>query len=244
MDVIADNLANVNTAGFKSGRMDFRDALYTAAQVPGGRPYTPEGSQQKGHGVLVSQITKDMRGGSLTETQRSMDFAIEGDAFLQTNAPGGGVRYIKSSPLYTTTDADGGVRLVTALGRYVLDENGEMITIPQGTTDIDSTETGELTFRAGDEVLGSVQLGVYRFINQYGLSYTGETGYGVTEASGEALAADPEEFRIIQGSLEASNVSMAQEMTLLIRAQRTYSLAARMISTADQMEGLANQMRG
>ncbi|MDR2530059.1 MAG: flagellar hook-basal body protein [Oscillospiraceae bacterium] len=243
LDVIADNLANVNTVGFKASRVDFRDALYTAGITQAGKPFSPEGSQQKGHGVLTAQITKNRSGGAFNVTGRELDLAIEGDAFISVSTPLEGVKYSKAGNLYVTADEAGGLRLVTSNGHFVLDENGAEIEIPQGVEQIAIDSTGRITFRVnGEPVEGSV-IGVYGFTNALGLGYDGSSLYSATDASGEAYLEDFDKYRLIQGSLEMANVDMAQEMQLMIRTQRAYQLASRALTTGDQMEGLANQMR-
>ncbi|MDR0858268.1 MAG: flagellar hook-basal body protein [Oscillospiraceae bacterium] len=246
LDVIADNIANVNTVGFKSGRLDFRDAMYTAGYIPG-PPYSPEENQQKGHGVLTSQITKDMSGGSIQDTGNQLDFVLKGEAFFSVLDSNNNVRYTKAGDFYsvvcTMAREPGGLELFTSQGHHVLNDEGDIIEIPTNTTTFETTADGHITFYNGQEQVGEAQLGIYTFQNQYGLSYEGDSEFAVTEASGEAREAQADEFTLIQGALEMSTVSLAQEMQLMIRSQRAFSLAARALKTGDDMEQLANGMK-
>ncbi|MDR0819085.1 MAG: flagellar hook-basal body protein [Oscillospiraceae bacterium] len=243
LDVIADNLANVNTAGFKSGRVDFRDALYTAGITQEGKPYTPEGSQQKGHGVLIAQITKDMSVGSLQVTGSELDLAIEGDVYLSVQTPLEGMKYTKAGNMYIVADEVDDLQLVTSNGHYILDEEGNFVNVPRDIESMKIDSDGKITFVAGGEEVEGPYLGVYAFENIYGLSYDGDSLFSQTDASGEAYLASFDDFNLRQGALEMSNTSMAQEMQLMIRSQRAFQLASRALTTGDQMEGLANSMK-
>lgn len=239
LDTIADNIANSNTVGFKTARLDFKDALYTAGISPG-PAYTTDGNLQKGHGVMTSAITSDFSTGSLLATGNMLDFAIEGKAFFQVADPYGNRYYTRGGNFYTT-NGENGLELTNSQGYFVQDANGENITIPDGATEIEVSATGLMTFKSGSDVVGSAQLGMYEFSNTTGLSSVGGGNYAVTEASGEARPAT--EFRVNQFMLENSNVDMATEMTRLLRTQRAFSLASRALTTADDMEQLANNMR-
>ena len=239
LDTIADNVANVNTIGFKTTRLDFEDALYTAGIDPG-PAYTPSGNLQKGHGVMMAAITDDFSTGSFLSTDNMLDLAIEGDAFFELLDPYGNRYYTRGGNFYISNGVNG-LEIVNAQGYFVQDEYGQNIQVPEGTAQIDIAPDGEMIFRAGSEVLGSAQLGLYSFANRTGLSGVGGGNYAVTDASGEATAT--EESRVIQYMLENSNVDMATEMTRLLRTQRAFSLASRALTTADQMEGIANSMR-
>ena len=240
LDVIGDNIANTNTIGFKSARLDFQDALYTAGIDPG-PAYTPTGNLQKGHGVSTASITQEFNAGSLLVTGNSLDLAIEGDAFFQVVDPYGNVMYTKSGNFYVTAGTTG-ASLVNSDGYFVQNAAGENIVLPQNATDIDISPEGIVTFKASGEPVGGTQLGLYEFTNIAGLNKAGGSNYVETIASGAAMRAD--EYSINQGMLESSNVDMATEMTRMLRTQRAFSLAARALTTADDMEGIANRMRG
>lgn len=239
LDTIADNVANTNTVGFKTARLDFKDALYTAGIDPG-PAYTEDGNLQKGHGVMTSAITSDFSTGALITTESMLDFAIDGDAFFEVLDPYGNRYYTRAGNFYSIEGVTG-LELVNSQGYFVQDNNGQNITIPEGTTDIAVSEEGLMVFSDGENTLGTVQLGLYSFSNRTGLSKVGGSNYEPTVASGEPEAAT--EYRVKQYMLENSNVDMATEMTRLLRTQRAFQLASRALTTADDMEGIANNMR-
>ena len=240
MDTIAHNVANVNTAGFKSSRLDFKDALYTAGITPA-LPRTPEGNQQRGNGVMAAGVSKDYSIGMIQLTERPFDLAIEGDGYFSLQDVNGAVVYTRVGDFNIGVDEDGYTSwLVNANGSWVLDADGERIQIPQGTTAMAIDQDGVITFTAGEEDT-TVALGIFTFRNIMGLMSVGDGAYAETIASGERMPA--EGANVLQGALEGSNVSLSDEMTRLIRTQRAFTLASRALTTADEMEGIANNMR-
>jgi flagellar basal-body rod protein FlgG len=237
LDTIADNIANINTVGFKSSRLDFKDALYTAGLGPA---YTPGGNQQKGHGVMVATISRIFANGNMTETGNNLDFAIEGDGFLELRDINGRILYTRSGNLYTTK-VDERMYLVDANGSFILNMDGNNIEVPADTSKIEVSETGDIAFLNGGTVLEEDRLGFYRFPVRSGLVAVGESNFEPSEVSGEKEYAAG--AKIKQGFLEDSNVEAAVEFTRLIRTQRAFSLAGRALSTADSMEGIANNMK-
>ena len=238
LDTIANNVANVNSAAFKSARLDFKDALYTAGIVPA-RPRTPGGNQQKGHGVMVAGIAKDFSIGNIQKTDRPLDAAIEGEGFFELGDGDGNIVYTRNGAFNQSAEEDGDY-LVNGEGLYVLNSDGNRIMIPYGTDTISVNTDGSITFTAfGQET--TVSLGVYTFRNITGLLSMGNGTYAETVASGEKLPAGGVVIR--QGTIEGSNVNLPEEMTRLIRSQRTFQLASRALKTADEMEGIANNMR-
>jgi len=238
LDTIANNVANVNTVAFKSVRLDFKDALYTAGIIPG-PPRTPEGNQQKGHGVMIAGITKNFAPGSLQVTDRSLDFAIEGEGFFALDDGNDGIVYTRNGAFHVSNE-EFGPYIVNGEGLFVLDSNDMRIPIPPGTTAITVNSGGIISFTGlGEETFAS--LGVYTFRNLTGLTSAGSGNYAESPASGERFAAPNAVVR--QGALEGSNVSLAEEMTRIIRTQRAFQLASRALTTADEMEGIANNMR-
>ena len=236
IDTIANNVANVNSVGYKSARLDFKDALYTAGIVPG-LPRTPAGNQQKGHGVMVAGIAKDYATGNFASTERQLDFAIEGEGFFELSDANGNLCYTRNGSFYI--DDDGW--LVNGEGRFILDSDGGRIQAPYGTDTVRVTTDGMLTFIAEDEDEMTVALGIYTFRNVTGLFTAGGGNYTTSLASGEKMTAYGASVR--QGTLEMSNVNLAEEMTRLIRTQRAFSLASKALTTADEMEGIANNLR-
>jgi len=239
LDTIANNVANANTIAFKSARLDFKDALYTAGVTPGAAR-SPEGNQQKGHGLMIAGIAKDYRTGSFERTERPFDLAIEGEGFFELGDRTGNIVYTRNGNFSLSVEPDG-IYLTNAEGLYVHDENGARIILPDRMTTLNVGTDGTMIFMADEEELGRTRLGVYTFRNLTGLSSAGDANYTETPASGEKFPAGGATIR--QGVLEISNVNLAEEMTRLIRTQRAFSLASRALTTADEMEGIANNMR-
>ncbi|MDR0952172.1 MAG: flagellar hook-basal body protein [Oscillospiraceae bacterium] len=239
LDVIADNIANVNTNGFKASRLEFKDALYTAGLLPA-LAATPEGNQQEGHGTLPSAVSRDFSQGALVTSGNPWDFAIEGEGFFALQNTAGDTVYTRTGSFYKSIEADGAY-LVNDDGYYVLDNNGERILTPEDTIGVAVDSDGTLSFETLGGNAESVTLGVYTFRNTGGILALGDGNFGVDIAAGERLEAV--NFKVLQGMTEASNVDLATEMTLLVRSQRVFSLAARAVTTADDMEGVANNMK-
>jgi flagellar basal-body rod protein FlgG len=243
LDTIAHNVANVNSAAYKSVRLDFKDALYTTGITPGPpRTPAPEGNQQKGHGLMIAGIAKDFRPGNHVTTNRELDFALEGEGFFELGDRAGNIVYTRNGNFSLSIEADG-IYLTNANGLYVHDENGMNITVPFGANRINVAQDGTMIFMTGDVIHpeATVRLGIYTFRNLHGLDAAGNGNYAETEASGERFPAYQANVR--QGVLEGSNVNLAEEMTRLIRTQRVFTLASRALTTADEMEGIANNMR-
>ena len=236
LETISSNIANVNTAGFKATRADFKDALYRSMVDP--TSLTPEADNlQSGTGVVLNSTAVNMKQGTVNTTEQPLDFAIEGEGFFQVQGQNGEMLYTRSGS-FTVSNEGTGSYLVTPEGYYVLDAAGGRIELPENVTDFSVNDKGAIT--AAGTNIGS--LGLVRFTNPDGLSPVGLTCYRATATAG---AVAPEtESRIVQGSLERSNVDLSEEMTLLIRAQRAYSLASRAVTTTDDMLGLANNMHG
>lgn len=240
LDVIANNVANVNTVAYKGTRLDFKDSLYSTGLVPG-LPRSPEENQQKGHGVLLMHIGREFRPGSLQFTGEPMDFAIEGyDSFFSLIDGDGNILYTRRGDFRISYEGDASY-IVNGNGNYILDENEQRIAIPLGANEVECDEDGTLRFIRGDEELGRAKFGIYKFRNVYGLAAAGDSNYEATPAAGERRVSDDAVIR--QGSLEGANVDMAEEMTRIIRTQRAFQLASRALTTADEMEGVANNMR-
>ncbi|MCL2046259.1 MAG: flagellar hook-basal body protein [Oscillospiraceae bacterium] len=238
LDTIANNVANINTVGYKNSRLDFKDALYTAGYVPA-LPRTPEGNQQKGHGLMVAGITRDFTAGNVIRTERQLDMAITNEGFFAVQGADGETLYTRNGSFNLSVE-DNGVYIVNSDGLYLLDANGDRIEVPPHTTAIGLDENNMILFNANDEEF-MVQLGVFSFRNLMGLESVGEGNYSETIASGERfIAADA---KVVNGYLEASNVDLATEMTRMIRTQRAFSLASRALITADEMEGIANNIK-
>ncbi|MCL2083865.1 MAG: flagellar hook-basal body protein [Oscillospiraceae bacterium] len=240
IDVIANNVANIDTFGFKQSRADFKDALYgrMVNPVDNGRHM----NLQHGAGVVPMQSNRIFHQGAVIATDRSLDFMIEGDGFFWAEDLDGEPLYTRSGA-FGLSEEDDLAFLVTSDGHYVLDENGDRITIA-GDLDLLSTAPDGSLFTLGDDgeyEWTGVRLGVFTFINPAGLEAAGGNFFRESENSGPAEPALAP--RVVNRALEGSNVDYAQEISRLIRAQRAFQLASRCVNTADQMAGLANSIR-
>lgn len=244
VDTIANNLANVNTAGYKRQRVDFQDLLYQTIHSPG----TPvaDGVQlptgiQVGLGTRAAATTKVFTQGTFQETGNPLDLVIEGDGFFQVLTPNGDLAY-------------------TRAGAFKLDSNNNIVTpdgyqlepalaIPANAESISVGADGTVAVTlAGETDPQSVgQISVARFANPAGLRNIGHSLYAVTAASGNAEVGAPgTDGRgfIAQGVLELSNVQVVEEMVNMITAQRAYEANSQAIKVADDMLRTANNARG
>jgi flagellar basal-body rod protein FlgG len=235
VDVIANNLANVNTTGFRRERAEFEDLIYQTVRTPGGTTgdgeHLPTGIQI-GEGVRTMSTTHEHVQGSLVQTQGSLDLAIEGSGFFQVTQPGGQIAYTRAGDF--KTDAEG--RLITVDG-YQVDP---AITIPTNATAITISANGQVSVtlpnQTNTQEVGQLQLA--NFANPAGLQAIGRTMFLPTDASGQPLVAQPGQDGIgtlSQGFLEGSNVEVVNEMIDLIASQRAYEPNQKVITTADEM---------
>ncbi|MGC8777791.1 MAG: flagellar basal-body rod protein FlgG [Candidatus Caldatribacteriaceae bacterium] len=243
LDVIANNLANVNTTGFKKSRVDFQDLMYQVIRVKGtptsDETQVPSGIEV-GLGVRPAAVQKIFTQGDVYETGNSLDVVIEGDGFFQVLMPDGTVAYTRDGSF--KLDAQG--RIVTSDG-FPLEPP---ITIPQNTESVTIAQNGTVTVKVPGETepqeVGVIELA--RFVNPAGLLSIGRNLYLATASSGEAQVGTPglEGFgTLAQGFLETSNVQIVEEMVRMISAQRAYEINAKAITTADEMMSMANNMK-
>jgi flagellar basal-body rod protein FlgG len=241
MDTISNNLANVDTAGFKGNQARFQDLVYQTLQAPGspvGASIVPVG-QQVGLGVKVSDSEKVFTQGSLTQTSNNLDAAIEGDGFFQITMPDGTTAYTRDGSF--KEDANGSI--VTAEGYFVQPQ----ITIPQNAISVnigpDGTVTAQVPGSAQPQTLGQLQLA--RFVNNAGLSPTGDNLFQETAASGPPIVTTPGlngAGTLQSGYLENSNVQVVNEIVNMIVAQRAYEANSKAIGASDQMLQTAVQL--
>ena len=235
IDTIANNLANVNTNGFKQTRNNFQDLLYSNELVPGSatssNTMSPTGLH-KGDGVKLIGTQKIFSQGNLTHTGHNLDISIDGEGFFQVLRPNGTIAYARDGAWQR--DADG--RIVNSDG-YALEPE---IIIPPEATKIIISQEGQLQILVGDDPtpnnIGNIQLA--KFINPAGLNPLGKNLYLATAASGTPNIADPGQSGIgmlSQGFLEKSNVSVVDEMVNMIIAQRAYEVNSKSIQTSDNM---------
>ncbi len=243
IDTISNNLANVNTTGFKKSRVNFEDLMYQNLNQPG----TPNAQGEEipvgvevGHGSKVSATQKLFTEGDVKNTDNELDIMIEGDGFLQIRLPDGTMAYTKDGSL--KQDSNG--QIVTSDG-YPVSPN---LQIPENTTDISITSDGTVNVKIGDQAESESigQLELYNFSNPAGLNSIGKNLYKRTTASGAPIGGTPGNNglgTINQGYLEMSNVKVVEEMVNMIAAQRAYEVNSKSIKAADEMLQTANQLR-
>jgi len=242
IDTIASNISNSNTVGFKNARLDFKDSLYTTGITPGPpRTPAPEGNQQKGHGLMLMAVTRDFKQAHIEATGRELDFALEQEGFFAFSNPTGDDIVYGRNGVFNLSVEEAGIFIVNGQGLYLLDENENRIEVPFGTHRIAGDPDGTLRFIQNDEIIGEANVGLFTFRNVMGLELVGNSTYTTTESSGERLRAENVVLR--QGFLEGSNINLAEEMTRVIRTQRAFQLSSRALTTADEMQGIANNMR-
>jgi len=252
VDTIANNLANVNTCGFKKERLEFKTLLYEtiarASLDPANRSGRPV-NLQIGHGVRPAATARIFSQGNLERTDHATDVAIEGEGFMVVDR-GGEFYYTKDGSMKASITDDGNM-LVTTEGYPIVGIDDMPIYIPGDVSLLDLliNEEGQLSFlnSAGEfEYLGA-QIQLVQFSNPQGLEAVGSNLLRMTPASGPALSESDDETnrvsRIRQGTLEMSNVQIADEMVSLIVAQRAYDINARAINTSDEMLQTANSLK-
>lgn len=243
IDTVSNNLANVNTTGFKRSRVDFQDLLYqtikpAGASVSAGAE-VPTG-MQVGHGSRPVATQKIFSQGDFQETENPLDLVIEGDGFFKVIQPDGTEAYTRAGAF----KLNGNGQIVNSDGLPLQPE----ISIPQGTTNIsigtDGTVSVLLAGQIAPQQLGTIELA--RFVNPAGLNSIGRNLYLATGSSGDAITGKPGTQgmgTLAQGFLEMSNVKVIEEMVNLIVSQRGYEINSKAIQTADEMLGIANNLR-
>lgn len=240
LEVIANNIANINTTGFKRARAEFSDLLYQTERAQGvpnraNQAIVPEGAII-GLGVKTAAVRNLHIQGSLTQTGNSFDVALVGRGWFQIEAPDGTMLYTRSGAF--NTNADG--QLVTLDGYTV----SPGINVPQDATEITINRSGQIfaTVNGEDQELG--QLTLANFVNEAGLEPMGENLFRETDASGAATVGTPDENGLAylqQNYLEASNVDPVKEITDLISAQRAYEMNSKIIQAADEMAAVVSK---
>jgi len=243
MDAISNNLANINTAGFKAGRAEFQDLLYQTINTAGtstSTTTTQPTSLQLGHGARLSAMVKDFSTGSLQQTNSSYDLAIQGDGFFRVLQTDGTFAYTRDGSF--TVDQNG--NLVNSNGNTL----DPQITIPQDALTVTIASDGTVTVtQQGQTTPQQVgQITISNFINPNGLNSIGKNLMQPTLASGDPIDGVPGTTglgTIQQSSLEGSNVDMASEMVNMIVGQRAYEANSKTIQTCDQMLQLVNNLK-
>ncbi len=243
LDVIANNLANVNTTGFKQQRAEFQDLMYQTFRSSGaatGANSRQPVTMQVGLGTQFTSTGTNFLQGSLQTTGGTFDLAIQGDGFFRVLRPDGSVAYTRDGSF--KKDANG--VLVTADG-YQLDPN---ITIPAEATNVTIGPGGQVNVTMPDGQIQEAGEGIRitTFANPSGLERIGQNLYVRGAGSGDPVDGTPGEQgrgQIRQGVLEGSNVQVVEEMVRMITAQRAYEINSKAIQTSDDMLGVVNQLK-
>ncbi len=241
LDVVANNLANVNTNGFKKSRVNFQDLMYQNLRTAGAA--TSSGGQlpagiQVGMGAKVVAVEKLFSQGDFSQTKNDIDMAIEGRGFFKLLSNGKEM-YTRSGAF--KLDKDG----------FICDSHGNRLqpefAIPPKTTSITIDSGGKLVASGSDgKELGNSQIQLFDFSNQAGLKSIGQNLLVATDGSGDPVQGNPgtDQFgTILQGHLEMSNVDVIEEMINMIMAQRAYEIGAKVVQAGDDMLQMANSLK-
>jgi flagellar basal-body rod protein FlgG len=244
VEVISNNIANMNTVGFKRQRAEFQDLLYqdlerAGAQSSSNGNTVPTGIQV-GAGVKTGSVYRIMDTGSMTQTGNQLDLAIKGRGYFQVTMPNGDLAYTRAGNLSLNQDG----QVVTSEGYLI----NPQITVPQNATGVTVSATGQVQVtvpgQSAPQQVG--QLTLASFMNEAGLQAMGDNLFQVSGSSGPAVTGNPGDQgfgTLMQGYTEASNVDAVTEITALITAQRAYEMNSKVVSTADQMLATTNQMK-
>lgn len=254
VDTIANNLANVNSVGYKAQVAEFKSLLYqtlqTATTTANGDPKPV--TSQVGLGVRTAALNQIFKQGSLLASESDTAFAIEGDGFFAVRNASGETNYTRNGDFtWAMTGNNGGIVLTTTDGLPVLDSNGRTINLNGAYMANKITISADGSLNYPDENNNPVSLGIaigtFQFRNPNGLERQGDTLFAATGASGIAIneATNPNVVRskVVQGYLEGSNVQVADEMVNLIVAQRAYEMNSKAITTSDEMLQQANNLK-
>ena len=234
MSVISNNLANVNTTGFKRDRASFEDMLYQKLRQPGAQNTTTEQAPtglMLGTGVRIVSTEKTHVQGSLVSTKNALDLAIQGEGFFQIAMPDGTLAYTRDGSFKLSATG----QLVTANGALLQPP----VTIPANVASISIGQDGTVSVEnatGGTQNIGQIQTA--RFVNPAGLQAIGQNLLKETPASGAATVGAPGQTgagQLMQGALEASNVNVVEEMVNMIETQRAYEVNSKAISAVDGM---------
>jgi flagellar basal-body rod protein FlgG len=226
MDAVANDLANANTTGYKHQRVGFRDLVYDQT----GRSSAQ--GVRTGSGAAAVDAGRAFAQGTLQRTDRTLDVAIQGEGFLRVRLADGRDALTRDGGLHI----DGNRRLTTSTGALVQ----PAITVPEGVGEDQVSIGPDGTVLAAGNRIGRLDVVTVR--SEAGLLSVGNNAFVTTAASGAAIAA-PRATTLTQGALEASNTDMAEAMVSMIESQRAYQLTSKAISTADEMMGIANQVK-
>jgi flagellar basal-body rod protein FlgG len=226
LDAVANDLANANTTGYKHQRVGFRDLVYDQT----GRSSAQ--GVRTGSGAAAVDAGRAFAQGTLQRTDRTLDVAIQGEGFLRVRLADGRDALTRDGGLHI----DGNRRLTTSTGALVQ----PAVTVPEGVGEDQISIGPDGTVLAAGNRIGRLDVVTVR--SEAGLLSVGNNAFVTTAASGAAIAA-PRATTLTQGALESSNTDMAEAMVSMIESQRAYQLTSKAISTADEMMGIANQVK-
>jgi flagellar basal-body rod protein FlgG len=239
IDVVANNLANAESTGFKRSRVNFEDLMYNTLRQPGtlnaAQEVTPAGIQV-GLGVRISNTQLDMEQGSLERTDNPLDVAIQGKGFFRVQVADGvgdGTAYTRNGNFFVNRDGE------LVVGNIDGNRLEPSITFPQNWREVTIASDGTISVllpgQVAPQTIGQLQL--FNFVNPQGLTQIGSNQFLESPASGPAVQTTPGSEgtgKIAQGNLEASNVDPVKELVTLIKTQRTFELNSQAIQSADQ----------
>ncbi|MBX3006714.1 MAG: flagellar basal-body rod protein FlgG [Melioribacteraceae bacterium] len=245
IEVISNNIANINTTGFKKNKAEFQDLMYQevhvnplTASTPGVEDTTTH-KIQIGNGVKPAASTKLFIQGDISATNNQLDFAIQGDGFFQLRKTDGTFVYTRDGAFKLSADGK-----VVTTGGYIL-EPGISLNSDMTTLSVNKDGSIDGIDLNGNRVpLGNIELA--KFINPGGLMALGDNLYGETAASGQPILGAPSSLgfgEIHQGYLEASNVDIVEEMVAMIGAQRAYEINSKTVKTVEEMMTMANNLK-
>jgi len=244
VEVISNNIANMNTTGFKRARAEFQDLLYQSERRAGslstdGGDVVPAGVDI-GLGVKTAAIARIHTQGSLINTENRLDLALDGRGYFIVELPDGEQAYTRAGSFQLSPEG-----MIVTVDGYEIQPG---IAIPQNTVDIQINQNGEVMAYVENQLEPDVvgQLNIATFVNDAGLEAIGNNLYRETPASGppeEGVPGDMGFGLVRQGWVEASNVNVVQEITSLISAQRAYEMNSKALETADQMAGTVSNLR-
>lgn len=231
MDIYSNNVANINTVGYKALRPSFADCIYTDQRAT-------EPEWDTGHGQYVNKTDFMWEEGVFTTTDQPLDYALPNSDFFQVLDRDGNT-YLTRDGSFEISQIGDHWELVNGNGEFVLDYEGNHITVPFETTqDADGNEvvTNEIDYNALNAMIG-----VFSVPNNWGLEQASDNHFQVTAASGDPVANENSDK--VQFALERSSVDLATEMVHIIETQRSYQLNAKIVQTADELQQIANNLR-
>ena len=232
INIIGHNVVNSGTTGYKATIPEFRELILNNMDVNINRELPADNKVKEGNGVRLWNDDMNFTQGKFQTTEYPLDFLIAGDGFFAVQDDTGNIEYTRNGSFDVSVE-NGACWLVSADGKYVLDQERQRIQLDyvgdSNTLDVDTVKP---------------RLGVFSFANPHGLTRTDGGSFLVSENSGQPENANRGEYTLYQGTLEASNVELSQEMTNLIIAQRAYQFSSKVVTTSDEIEQLVNSLRG